>query len=70
MILGSHTGNVLGQELSPNHCTFRAVGRGIPYGLDSDVCVVSWCDLDIANRSVAENGVIGKNVNVDVGDGS
>jgi hypothetical protein len=46
------------------------MGRGVPYGLDSDVCVVPWNDLDIAYGSVAEYCIIGKNVDVDIRDSS
>ena len=58
------------QEFPPNRSTFRSLGRWFPYGLDSDVCVVAWNNLDIADRGVAKNGVIGENVDIDVGDGS
>jgi hypothetical protein len=38
--------------------------------LDSDICVVAWNDIDIVDRGVAENGVVGENIDVNVGDGS
>jgi len=46
------------------------VGRGVPNGLESDVCVVSRYNFDILGRSMAKNRVIGEDVDVGVRDGS
>lgn len=63
-------GDVLAEEFAAyGGALFAAEGQGVPVRGDWDVGVVSGADVEVFHCGVAEEGVVGKNVDVDIGDG-